>query len=345
MSNQHEIIVRNKPIEEKREDACNTLLRSISHTLGEEVADALVDEKVIEIMLNPDGSLWIEKFGSPMERVGSLTPEKAELALKLIASAMEFSISKETPIVEGEFPIDNSRFQGLVHPITKSASFAIRKKANKVFTLDEYVESGGINLEAKDILETAILNHKNIIVAGGTGSDKTTFVNALIEAIDRLTREDRLVIIEDTRELQAKSPNRIELRSTDFVTMQDLLKATLRLRPDRILVGEVRDVAALALVKAWNTGHEGGLGTIHANSAEETMDRLEELILEGGYQAIKKVLARAIHYIVFMKKHQGTRRVFEIAEVGYDKTANDYTFDYKYTFLETDKTIKKIMAA
>jgi Flp pilus assembly CpaF family ATPase len=114
--------------------------------------------------------------------------------------------------------------------------------------------------------------------------------------------------------------------------MGRLLKATLRLRPDRILVGEVRDVSALALVKAWNTGHEGGLATVHANSAREGLTRIEQLIAEGQYQPIKEVLASAINYVIFMKKHSGLRRVTEIAAIGYSAETKDYTFDYQYLY-------------
>ncbi|MDR1921434.1 MAG: Flp pilus assembly complex ATPase component TadA, partial [Candidatus Adiutrix sp.] len=174
---------------------------------------------------------------------------------------------------------------------------------------------------------------KNILVAGGTGSGKTTFVNAVVEAISRLTPEDRLVIIEDTTELQPKSENVVQMRSNSKVSMEDLLVSTLRLRPDRILVGEVRRGGpAMTLTNSWNTGHEGGVATVHANSAPEAMSRLEELITMDGFVPVKSALARAVNYVVFMRKERGVRRVTEIVEIGYDSKNNEYVFDWKYKF-------------
>ena len=310
----------------------NSLLESISLNLGEHVAQALQDPDVIEIILNPDGKLWIERFGRPMELAGYITRYQADLALSFIASALKTCATPETPIIEGELPLDGSRFEGLMPPIVAAPSFAIRKKASRVFTFEDYLSAGNLTQEGFKVLEAAVVNHKNILVVGGTGSGKTTFVNAIIDAIARLTPNDRLVIIEDTSELQSLSENRVELHATDYVDMQRLLRATMRLRPDRILVGEVRDVSALALIKAWNTGHDGGVATVHANSAREGLTRIEQLIAEGNFLPIKEVLADAIHIVVFMKKHNGFRRVVEIAEVGFSAEAKDYTFDYRYRF-------------
>ena len=218
-------------------------------------------------------------------------------------------------------------------PIVAAPAFTIRKKASKIFTFNDYLTAGNLTQEGLILLEQAVVEHRNILVVGGTGSGKTTFVNAVIEAVARLTPQDRLVIIEDTSELQSTSANRVELHTTDFVDMQRLLRATMRLRPDRILVGEVRDSSALALVKAWNTGHEGGLATVHANSAREGLTRLEQLIAEGNNQPLKEVLADAIHFVVFMKKQHGLRKVTEIVAVGYSPGNRDYTFDYKYQYI------------
>ncbi|MDR1045347.1 MAG: P-type conjugative transfer ATPase TrbB [Candidatus Adiutrix sp.] len=310
----------------------NSLLESISLNLGDFVVEALQDPEVIEILLNPDGKLWIERFGRPMKPAGFITPYQADLALSFIASALKTCATPETPIIEGELPLDGSRFEGLMPPIVAAPSFAIRKKASKIFTFEDYQNAGNLTPEGKEVLEAAVVKHKNILVVGGTGSGKTTFVNAIIDAIARLTPHDRLVIIEDTSELQSNSENRIELHATDFVDMQRLLRATMRLRPDRILVGEVRDVSALALIKAWNTGHDGGVATVHANSAREGLVRIEQLIAEGNFAPIKEVLADAVHLVVFMKKFEGFRRVAEIAEVGFSAESRDYTFDYRYRY-------------
>lgn len=317
--------------------ACNDdLLRGISHNLGADIIEALKDDDVIEIMLNPDGRLWIEKFGRPMTLISTVSSEQADLAISLIASALKVTATRETPIIEGELPLDGSRFEGLIPPIVAAPTFTIRKKASKIFTFNDYVTAGNLTPEGQSLLEEAVSEHRNILVVGGTGSGKTTFVNAVIEAIARLTPEDRLVIIEDTSELQSSSVNRVNLHTTDFVDMQRLLRATMRLRPDRILVGEVRDVAALSLVKAWNTGHEGGLATVHANSAREGLTRIEQLIAEGMFQPQKEVLAEAIHFVVFMKKQSGIRRVTEIVSVGYSGQTHDYTLNYRYQY-ESDQ--------
>ncbi|UQZ91190.1 P-type conjugative transfer ATPase TrbB [Deltaproteobacteria bacterium Smac51] len=307
-------------------------MNSIAGNLGTAVLEALDDPEVIEIMLNPDGRLWVEKFGQPMTMVSQVASSQADNAIRLIASAIDVVPTRENPIIEGNLPLDGSRFEGLIPPVVAAPSFTIRKKASRIFTFDDYLAVGNLTQTGKQLLEEAVAAHRNILVVGGTGSGKTTFVNAVIEAVARMTPHDRLIIIEDTSELQSTSENRVELHSTDFVDMQRLLKVTMRLRPDRILVGEVRDVAALALVKAWNTGHEGGLATVHANSAREGLTRIEQLIAEGNYQPIKEVLADAIHLVVFMKKLSGIRRVAEIVSVGFSDTSKDYTFDYQYRF-------------
>lgn len=304
------------------------LLESIETNLGPQVTAALADPRVIEIMLNPDSSLWVERFGLGMERVGTIAPDKAEVAIRFIASLLRTEVSEQRPRLKGELPLDDSRFQGMLPPVVERPSFSIRKKAARVFTLADYVAAGNLAPEAKAILEEAVAGHKNIVVAGGTGSGKTTFGNALIEAIARLTPDDRLVVIEDTRELQPKSHNVFCLKTSDTVTMDDLLVDSLRLRPDRILVGEVRDGAALTMVNAWNTGHDGGLATVHANSAEETLGRIEDMIALGTFipatktyvarVPVPRAIGRAINYVVFMEKALGRRQVTAITAVGYE---------------------------
>lgn len=305
-------------------------MECIEYNLGSDVLEAIGDDKVTEIMLNPDGSLWIEKFGQPALKVGAIEPDNTEVAIILIAGCHDQLPTVEKPIVEGELPLDGSRFQGMLPPVVLGPSFTIRKRPTVVFTLDDYVRAGNLSAEARVLLEDAVVEHKNILIVGGTGSGKTTFINAVVEAIARLTPDDRLAVIEDTRELQVTSRNKVEMRTTDFTDMKDLLKSTMRYNPDRILVGEVRDLHALTVIKSWNTGHDGGLATVHANSATDGLTRVEQLIAEGETDPNKAVLAGAIHYLVFMKKEEGFRRVKEIVEVGYSQEKRDYVFDYKY---------------
>ncbi len=321
--------------------ARETLLNSIKTNLGPEVMAALGDESVIEIMLNPDNSLWIERYKDGFAQVGSLPAARVDNAIKYIASLLKVEVSYERPSVKGELPINGSelRFQGLMPPIVENPAFTIRIPPWRVFTMAEYVEEGNLSQEACAILEEAIFNHKNIVVAGGTGSGKTTFGNALIEAIARITPDDRLVIIEDTRELQPKSRNVFRMKTSDTVMMNDLLVAALRLRPDRILVGEVRDASAQTMVNSWNTGHPGGISTLHSNSAEETMSRIEDMISMGyvrpdhTYQPafpVPRAIGRAIDYVVFMDKAPGVRRVTEIVEIGYtDRYTSKHIYQYK----------------
>ena len=287
------------------------------------------DPDCIEIMLNADGSVWIDVLGSGMSKTDvTIKALEAKSILNRVASSLGLTLTVETPIVEGELVTDGSRIEGLIPPVVDAPIFAIRKKASKVFTLDDYLAAGIINDEflnekfgqeevaeeavltgtARDILGRLCADRQNILVVGSTSSGKTTFCNALLYEIGQATPEHRVVIIEDTRELQCPVVNRLELRTLriagrDIVTMQHLLKATLRLRPDRIVVGEVRDRAALDLLKAWNTGHPGGVATVHANNAKAGLKRIEQLVAEDvGGRVDPEFIAEAVNVIVFISK-------------------------------------------
>jgi type IV secretion system protein VirB11 len=231
----------------------------------------------------------------------------------------------ETPIVEGELPLDGSRFEGVIPPIVSQASFTIRKKAGRVFTLEEYAAAGTMPSGLAEQIKASIVRRDNILVAGGTGSGKTTLVNAIILAVSQLCPDQRLVIMEDTMELQSKSRNTVFFRTSEYVNMTRLLKMTMRYRPDRIIIGEVRDQAALDLLKAWNTGHPGGVATIHANSAEEGLDRLEELTEEAGTGPKQKLIGRAVDLIIFIRRAPGGRKVTQaIAVNGFNQALKAY---------------------
>jgi type IV secretion system protein VirB11 len=300
----------------------------LAHNLGSLVLDSLNDENVVEVLLNPDGRLWVDKFGSGLKPRGQLSRENGELAISLMASSLKSTVTPERPIVEGELPLDGSRFEGLMPPVVAGPAFAIRKKATRIFSLGEYVRDGILPPDCLDIISEAIKMHRNILVVGGTGSGKTTFVNAIIRGMADLCPDDRLVIIEDTAELQAASENVVILRTSDFVSIQRLVEATMRLRPDRILVGEVRNGAALDLLKAWNTGHPGGVATIHANSAKGGLKRLEQLIAEVSLAPMRELVAEAIDLVVFIKRSAQGRRIEEMAEVDFDEASGQYTLHY-----------------
>lgn len=300
------------------------LISKIKLEMGREVVDALSDDNVIEIMLNPDGSMWIEKLGTPMYKLSRHTCS-AQAAIHTVASYLNTTVTVENPILECELPICGSRFEALVPPIVSQASFTIRKKAKSVFTLSNYVDKEIITQAQKELLEEMTKTHKNILIAGGTGSGKTTLTNAIIEAIVNFTPEDRIIIIEDTAEIQCTAMNFKILRSNTNTTMNTLLKATMRLRPDRILVGEVRGGEALTLLKSWNTGHPGGVATVHANSANGALTRIEQLVAEATNADSRAIIAEAIDVIVFIAKTATGRKVQEVIEVkGYDFMSQKY---------------------
>lgn len=305
------------------------LQASLTHNLGPTIMAALDDPDVIEIMVNPDQTLWIEKLGQDMALCGTLPPAQSRLIISLVASALETTVTAERPIVEGELPLDGSRFEGLMPPIVSGPSFTIRKRASRVFTLSDYVGAGILLPAAFDLLSQAIETRRNILVVGGTGSGKTTFVNAIIDGISRYCPTDRLIIIEDTAELQSASENTVFMRSSDGVPIQRLVKVSMRYRPTRILVGEVRDGSALDLLKAWNTGHPGGVATVHAGSAAAGLLRLEQLIAEATSVPMPALIAEAVDMICFIERAPGGRRVSDIVSVkGFDPATRTYDLEH-----------------
>ena len=308
------------------------LLEGLRHSCGPLFMDALENPDVIEIMLNPDGSLWIEKYGQDHDCIGEIPVAQGRLILSQVASGLNLTVNERSPIVEGEFPLDGSRFEGTFPPIVgPGPSFSLRKKASRVFTLEEYMLSGSITLEAVSIIESAVRHRQNIVVVGGTSSGKTTFVNAVIDAVSRLTPSHRLIILEDTAELQSKSPNTVFMRTSVLaeIDMRKLAKVSMRYAPKRILVWEVRDAAALEMLKLWNTGHPGGISTFHADSAEEALPRLEELVEEAGLGPKQKLIGRAVDLAVFMEKTPDNRRqISSIVKVN--------RFNHKEDFYETE---------
>lgn len=302
------------------------VIKKLERELGNDIMKALGDPTVIEIMLNSDGYLWVEKIGEPMQKIGIFPDGNALALMGTIASFLDTTVTPEKPILECELPIDGSRFAGVIPPVVAHPTFTIRKKAVSIFTIQDYVEKFILTKEQSEAIKEAILHRKNILIVGGTGSGKTTLTNAIIDAIVDLTPFDRIVIIEDTAELQCKAENANTFRTTDSTSMNSCLKLTMRMRPDRILVGEVRGREALDLLKAWNTGHPGGIATVHANSAYGGLIRMEQLIAEATTAPMEKLIAEAINIVVFIEKTgAGGRRVKEILAVdGYDPADRSY---------------------
>jgi type IV secretion system protein VirB11 len=291
---------------------------SLYHALGPLVSDALSKPDVVEVMANPDGSLWVDRAGVGRERVGQIDQSAAETTIRLLASHMGETVTPDRPAVAGVLPRSGERFQGLLPPLAERPVFTIRKRASIVFTLDDYVAKGILSATGADVIRRAVVDRKNILVAGGTGSGKTTLVNAILA--EPAFKSDRIVLIEDTKELQCPAEDKVELLTKNTeprVTMTDLLRMTLRLRPDRIIIGEVRGPEALAMLKAWNTGHPGGVATIHANSAEEALIRIEDLVGEAAQVIPRRSIASAINLVVFITRTSSFpgRHVDQVAQV------------------------------
>lgn len=285
--------------------------------MGPELLAALADPRTVEIMLNADGCLWQERLGEGMRRIGGMRQAKAEAIIKTVAAALDQVVNKTHPLVEGELPLDGSRFAGQLPPIVSAPTFAIRKRAIAVFTLDQYVEAGIMTARHSEVVKGAVCQHRNILVTGGTGSGKTTLVNAIINEMVRTNPNERVCIIEDTGEIQCTATNCIQYHTALDVPMTKLLKVILRMRPDRILVGEVRGAEALDLLDAWNTGHEGGAATLHANSALAGLTRLKSLITrnEAAPSDIEPLIGEAVHLVVHIARVPEGRRVQEIHEI------------------------------
>ena len=288
-------------------------LAMLATALGPSIATILAAADTIEVIVNPDGRVWAERVGRGREFAGfRLEPTETERAIRLIATLTGAEVTRDRPIVSAELPPRGERFEGLLPPVVRAPCFAIRKPASQIISLDDYVASGVINDAQRLELKRAIADHANIIVAGGTGSGKTTLANALLAEIAAL--DERVVILEDTRELQCAAEDVVALRTQPgSVTLSDLVRSTLRLRPDRIIVGEVRGPEALDLLKAWNTGHPGGIATLHANSARAALARLEQLAMEASTSPPTALIAEAVDLVVFIERGgPAGRRISEI---------------------------------
>lgn len=291
------------------------LISKLQNALGDQLCVALDDPHVVEIMLNPDGKLFIERLGHGIAAAGEMSRSAAETVIGSVAHVLKSEVDEERPIVSGELPIGGHRFEGLLPPVVSGPSFTIRRRASRLIPLDDYVHTKCMTPSQASVIRSAIESKLNIVVAGGTGSGKTMLTNAILAEIVEHAPEDRLVVLEDTAEIQCTAENAVCLHTSDTVDMSRLLKSTMRLRPDRIIVGEVRDGAALTLLKAWNTGHPGGVATIHANSARSALQRLEQLTAEASHQAMQAVIGDAVDLIIFIERMPRGRRVTEILHV------------------------------
>ena len=304
-------------------------IEALRRSMGETIRQALMDPKVVEVMVNPDGRIWIDRVGEGRSCTDqALTADKAESTIRLVANHIGETVTAKSPMVSGTLPVSGERFQGMLPPLVRVPSFTIRKRPELIWTLADYVEQEIMTEAEAEVIRIAVACRKNVLIAGGTGSGKTTLANAILT--EPAFKNDRVVIIEDTPELQCAAEDRIELlakASEPVVTIRDLVRTSLRLRPDRIVIGEVREGgAALEMLKAWNTGHPGGVGTIHSNSAEDAVYRLEDLISEVVTTVPHRTIANAIDLIVFIRRSPEGRVIDGITKLESEKTEG-YVFE------------------
>ena len=298
--------------------------RMLRTALGSTIARYLDDAQVVEVMLNPDGRLWFDHLSDGLCATDHcMSHADAERIVRLVAHHVGAEAHPAAPRVSAELPETGERFEGLLPPVVAAPTFAIRKPAVAVFSLDDYVTAKIMTQAQADILRIAVADRGNILVAGGTSTGKTTLTNALLAEVAKT--KDRVVLIEDTRELQCAAPNLVALRTKDNVaSLSDLVRSSLRLRPDRIPIGEVRGPEALDLLKAWGTGHPGGIGTIHAGTALGALRRMEQLIQEAVITVPRALIAETIDLLAVLSGRGSARQLSELVHVGGLTPDGDY---------------------
>ncbi|WP_416391964.1 P-type conjugative transfer ATPase TrbB [Alloalcanivorax xenomutans] len=296
-------------------------IRMLRTAMGPLIATALEDPDVVEVMLNPDGALWIDRLSSGRAATGeSLSAADGERIIRLVAAHVGTEVHRGQPLLTAELPETGERFEGILPPAAPGPAFALRKRAVGVIGLADYVSDGILSAEQAEFLRRAVRERQNVLIAGGTSTGKTTLANALLGEI--ASTGDRVLVLEDTVELQCAARDHVPLRTrAGVVTMTELVRATMRLRPDRVIVGEVRGGEALDLIKVWGTGHPGGIATLHASSAHGALLRLEQLILEVALTPPRALIAEAVNVIVFIAGRGRARHVQTVARVmGFDGT-------------------------
>jgi len=286
------------------------------------IRSLLESESISEIMVNPDSSIWIEEAGQ-IQRLPGIRFDEGTLqtGLEVIANRFGKKLDAGSPILNLRMP-DGSRMAAMIPPLVNpQPAVTIRKFTSRNFTLDDLIQRQMLTEEEASALSTAVRAGRNILVAGGTGSGKTTLLNVLADAIPD---EERILLIEDTTELHFRKPHLVSTEAQadthrNPVTFDDLLKAVLRHRPDRIIVGEVRGAEARTLIDAMNTGHRGTLSTIHASSCDQAIVRLATLSNRAagssGIEASEREVRDSIDLVVFVSRQTGRRHVSEILQV------------------------------
>ena len=293
--------------------------RMLRTAMGEAIAAALEDPEVVEILLNPDGTLWFDRLDTGRRRSGiCLSREVGDRIIRLVAAHLRLEVHPGAPIISAVLPETGERFEGVLPPIVRGPTFSIRKRTAGVIPLTKYVAEEVLTESQALVLQEAVRERKNILIAGGTSTGKTTLANALL--LEIALTGDRVLMLEDTVELQCRADDHVPLQTRrGLASMADLVRSALRLRPDRIVVGEVRGGEALDLLKAWGTGHPGGIATLHAGSARGALTRLEQLIQEVVVTVPQALIAESVDLIVFLAGRGRARRVEELMRVtGFD---------------------------
>ena len=296
-------------------------LSALRRVLGPNVLEALDDPTVVEVLANPDGKLWVDRIGVGMTQAGVIKVEDAEAIIRLVAHHMGETADRTRPSLSGTLPGTGERFQGALPPIVPAACFSVRKPPRVVFGLDDYVNKRSITKEQCDAMRACIASKQNVLISGGTGTGKTTLANAVLA--EPAFVKDRVLILEDTRELQCSSQNQVRMltkKDNPEVTLTQLVRESLRMRPDRIIVGEIRGGEALDLVQALNTGHAGSVSTVHANSARDALSRVEDLVGQVSANIPHRSIASAFDLIVHLERFLEGRRVASMCRIdGYSR--------------------------
>lgn len=304
----------------RRDDTASRYGEMIARYLGPAILRAVADDDVTEIYLNPqDGAVRFDtRSRGRVESGARMDAHRVEMFLNAVASSLDLTLGADNPRIEAELPaagFRGSRLQGFVPPVTPAPAFNIRKPPSIIYSLDDYAAAGIISVAQRAEFRRAAIEHRNVLIAGGTNSGKTTLANALLKEITDLFPSERIVILEDTVELQCAAQDYLALRTTPNVALAQLVKSALRTSPNRIVVGEVRGGEALDLLDAWATGHPGGVATVHASSAEGALARLDRLAQRANVPPQRYLVAEAIQLIAVIEGGNAGRRVTDLVRV------------------------------
>jgi type IV secretion system protein VirB11 len=300
--------------------------RVLETEMGPEVRQGVEDEDVVEILVNSDGSLWFDRHSSGLVRVGCLPPDRVRSLAASVATFYGKTITPESPILEANLPFHGARFEAVTQPVSPEGTIVSLRKKHRIYHLEaDFLGSGIITEEQHALLREAVSQHQNLILCGGTGTGKTALATALLLSIS--DPKERILLLEDTPEIQCPGLHVVPLRTSQSADLPSLVRTSLRLRPDRLILGEVRGPEALSLLLAWNTGTRGGIATLHADSAASALSRLELLVTLAGVNAssARTLIAQAVDYVLHITGRGTARRLKSIVRVeGVDATAADY---------------------